>query len=52
MELRSFTVKSCRRGGVEVWRSGASKSCCGPGDVEEVASRGLEMRCRRVDVKV
>ena len=45
-------LRAWGRGGVEVWRSGATKACWGPGDVEEVATRGLEMRYKRVDVEV
>src|SRR5438552_1869896 len=65
MKLWSFAVKSCRRGGVCLKRSGAREvryrrvaSIClkSPGglemrcrrvDVEELASRALEMRCSR-----
>ena len=52
MKFWSFVIKSCRRGSVEVWRSGASQACCGPGDVEEFASRALEAGCNHVDVEV
>ncbi len=40
----------CRRVGVEVWSSGAPEACCRCRDVEEFASRSLEIRRRRVDI--
>ena len=54
-------LQACRRGDVDawrrrrvetdVWRSEALESCCRCRDVEEFASRALEMRCRRVASK-
>src|SRR6266480_4454458 len=43
MKLWSFAVKSCRRGGVCLERSGTREACCGPGDVEVFASRDREL---------
>src|SRR5205809_1130463 len=64
----SGALEACRRcSDVEVWRSrGAAQACClfasrdlelwrrgaRCTDVDEFASRALEMRCRRVDVEM
>ena len=46
-------LQACRRGDVEVCRSGAREACCMCRDVEEAQRFGaVEMRCRRVDVEI
>ena len=36
-------LQACKRGGVEIWRSGAREACCGRGDVEVFASLPQEL---------